>query len=120
MPRVCVRNWNLGTQELEALFKNLPTIVSETLHIEEVKEAHLTVEDIEVVIEQSNRDLDIRGYKDFFVTVEAMHFPQREARRNELAEVMVARIKSVVDHARQFSVWLTPPIAGYAEKNLPW
>src|SRR3989344_4596018 len=67
----------IGNQKLLGLVKNLPFCVARHLHVESVKDAHLTHADIEVRVWERGRYDTF--HHDIEVTIFASHFPEREA-----------------------------------------
>lgn len=79
MPLVLVTRdpHKISKSKLVHLVSCLPKRVAEALHVQNVPEAHLTPEDIEVRVQEPDR-FDIRRY-DLEIVIFASHFPEREA-----------------------------------------
>jgi len=114
MPLVKIQHWSLTPTTMGNLAKSLPEIVSRALNIESVPEAHLTPNDIEVLFVQGSVD-DVHQDFYFGVEVEAMHFPEREQHKDAITATIASELEGVVEPFYKFYVWLTLPIAGYAE-----
>ena len=118
MPFVTVRWYSSKDMDLTIasdIAEVLPELVATSLHIEEITKAHLTIGDIEVVVEEGNPEVDVLPSQlDFIVRVEATYFSKRAEVVDVTAEWIKSRLLERVPNL-SFNVWIVLPIAGYAE-----
>ena len=93
----------------------LPREVSRTLHIEEIDEAHLTPEDIEVWTNQTNPYLDVQKV-DVAIIVDANEYDARDAKKYWAAKEIADQAHQTLGEGVSGSVWIKP---AYEEFGLP-
>lgn len=92
---------------LNELAQAMPEIVARALNVEEHEEAHLTANDVEVWIRES--DLYDVNNKDIEIIIWANHYPERLANLGERKEIILNGVRGFLkDYDRNLSgfVWV--------------
>ena len=119
MPLVTVYYWTefLSDETKRVLKEKLPIAVANHLTIEEVREAWLGPEDIEVLFEYRAGGYD-KHHTDIAIRVEAMYFPERQKIVNQASEEISEDLDKIIA-PYTFFVWVVLVIAGYHEQLRP-
>ena len=117
MPLVRVDNWGLRDPELLRLVRSLSEIVADALSVGGVGHGGLlSMNDIEVVV-RHGLAIDIHGKADYGISIEAMHFPERE---EKLPRAVLEIKKGVLENGGlgyTGYVWITLVPAEFGEIN---
>ena len=100
--------------ELGKFLRTLPSVVAQALHVEEMKEAHLSAHDIEVWVNPTDI-LDIQAV-DVAIVVEANDYEPRRARLQKAAECIIAMFPETLKvSGKTCSAWVRLAPGAYIE-----
>ncbi|MDP2720610.1 MAG: hypothetical protein Q8O75_01575 [bacterium] len=115
MPLVTVYYWRtLSPLQMALLGQKIPVAVANHLTIDQVREAWLIPDDIEVLFQKGD-PRDVR-HSDIAIRVEAMHLRHREKIVNDAAKEIGEDVDQILE-GLTFFVWIVLAHAGYYEQR---